>query len=220
MYGLEGAGKTMLLYKLKLPHWQRAQLIDDLKKLELKEGADGSIDRGYHYEEFDKGGSFGKYGLWDIPGSAEMVPMWPVFYRYIPISGVIFVVDGADYEDVSKMMTVRQHIEFLYNEPELALCGFLVLINVGKSDEARTPDKKTDPEARTPDTKTDPEARAAPAYAALRLNGIEKNVDRRRKRLFQMAMDVSDAKETDGIWRSIMEDFNECLMRLQPGAIR
>lgn len=209
MYGLEGAGKTMLLYKLKLPHWQRAQLIDDLKKLEMKEGMDGSIDRGYHYEEFDKGGSFGKYGLWDIPGSAEMVPMWPVFYRYIPISGVIFVVDGADYEDVSKMMKVRQHIEFLYNEPELALCGFLVLINVGKSDEEETPD-----------TKTDPEARAAPAYAALRLDGIEKNVDRRRTRLFHMAMDVSDAKETDGIWRSIMEDFNECLMRLQPSALR
>merc|ERR1719262_1299162 len=63
-------------------------------------------DVGYHYEELTGSRKF-KYGIWDVPGSKAMRRIWPMFYRYVKISAVIFMIDGSrvteDIDDIARI---------------------------------------------------------------------------------------------------------------------
>lgn len=126
MFGLEKAGKTTLLWRLKFPQWKRKDLIKETQQL-----SNSGTDPGYHYENFK--GHPG-YGIWDVPGSPVMQQLWPLFYRYVHISAVLFVVDASILDDgdpvqFKKIVQARQHIHHLLNEAELQGSAFVLIIN-------------------------------------------------------------------------------------------
>jgi len=130
MFGLENAGKTTLLYRLKVKDWKRQEIVKDMEVLK-------GMDPSYHYEEFPAFGSF-RYGIWDIPGGEVMRRMWPMFYRYLRISAVLFVVNTKDetVEDLEKMDLNRRLLHFLLNEDELRCAAFVVILNTELTREA------------------------------------------------------------------------------------
>lgn len=125
MFGLEGAGKTTLLYRLKVPGW--TELRRDMQKAKEKES---HWDCGYHYEEF-RNGRLGMYGMWDVPGSDDMIPLWHLFYRYVTVSAIIFVVDASpeEAENVENIQKARRWLFFLLNEDEIRNAAFIVIVN-------------------------------------------------------------------------------------------
>mmetsp|Transcript_27413 Transcript_27413/g.60250 ORF Transcript_27413/g.60250 Transcript_27413/m.60250 type:complete len:239 (-) Transcript_27413:61-777(-) len=152
LLGLEGAGKTTLVYHLKIPNWK--EICKDMKVLaQRKEKA----DPGYHYEELFTN-PLGSYGVWDVPGTDVMVSLWPTFYRYVQVAGLIFVVDGNEepYEAAKKDPTgsemkkyddklhkARRLITNLVNEDELRAATFTVIINHRDNwEEVKEDDKK------------------------------------------------------------------------------
>mmetsp|Transcript_58346 Transcript_58346/g.190286 ORF Transcript_58346/g.190286 Transcript_58346/m.190286 type:complete len:222 (+) Transcript_58346:200-865(+) len=128
MLGLENAGKTTLLYRLKLEWKEITHAIKTLK-------SDANGDPGYHYEELNSK-SMGSYGIWDVPGTPEMVGMWPAFYRYVQVCCIIFVVDGSQefLDDETRMTEVKRLIAKLLHEDELRGAAFVVVINDRKTD--------------------------------------------------------------------------------------
>jgi len=106
--GLDGAGKTMLMYRLKIPGWPKDDMSKTLKKIKEKEPSSkkddgdkgdeegGPCDWGYHYEEIGKPFDM---GLWDMPGTVAMRHVWPSIYQSIKVHGVIFVVNCEDAWD-------------------------------------------------------------------------------------------------------------------------
>mmetsp|Transcript_2251 Transcript_2251/g.4721 ORF Transcript_2251/g.4721 Transcript_2251/m.4721 type:complete len:238 (-) Transcript_2251:157-870(-) len=131
--GLEGAGKTSLLYRLKLgDSWKnmKNELEDMRRHKQDSEGKWTVEDAGYHYEELSLG------GFWEVPGTPAMRQMWPSFYRAIKIHGVIFVVDGSDKseEREEKIELAKRSLHFLMNEDELRNAAFAVIINIGRGE--------------------------------------------------------------------------------------
>eukprot|EP00743_Colponemidia_sp_Colp-15_P007762 GILK01008404.1.p1 GENE.GILK01008404.1~~GILK01008404.1.p1 ORF type:complete len:195 (+),score=17.55 GILK01008404.1:59-586(+) len=116
MVGLDGCGKTTLLYIQKLPG-----------EPELHP----SPTIGFNYEEFRKHGV--KFGLWDVGGAEELRPLWASYYRNITIDAIIFVVDANDRE---RIHIAREELHKLVNEEELRDCIFMILFNRKDAKEA------------------------------------------------------------------------------------
>ncbi|CAE7839120.1 ARF1 [Symbiodinium sp. CCMP2592] len=108
--GLDKAGKTTLLYRLKIGSgW--GDIVEDMKKMRTPD-ADGKVeDPGYHYEELNR--SFA-CGVWEVPGTEAMRPVWKLFYQSIKIHCVVFVVDANDSEQRINM--AKRHLHVLMNE--------------------------------------------------------------------------------------------------------
>ncbi|CAE7394448.1 unnamed protein product, partial [Symbiodinium microadriaticum] len=121
--GLDKAGKTTLLYRLKIGSgW--GDIVEDMKKMRTPD-ADGKVeDPGYHYEELNR--SFA-CGVWEVPGTEAMRPVWKLFYQSIKIHCVVFVVDANDSEQRINM--AKRHLHVLMNEAELRNACFCVIIN-------------------------------------------------------------------------------------------
>lgn len=133
MFGLEGAGKTTLLYKLKIPQWKRDDIESEMramKKIENKSLNPLGRDPAYHYEELNS--TAFKYGIWEIPGNEIFTRMWPMFYRYVRMSAVLFVVDAFSEHkgDVDRLTKARSWIHFLLNEDELRTAAFVLILNI------------------------------------------------------------------------------------------
>uniref|UniRef100_A0A7S2VL33 ADP-ribosylation factor n=1 Tax=Zooxanthella nutricula TaxID=1333877 RepID=A0A7S2VL33_9DINO len=129
MFGLEGSGKTTFLYRLKLPGWSTITTA-------LEEVRQAGDDPGYHYEEFTSP-YLRSFGIWDVPGSAAMIPLWPMFYRYVKVEAVFFVVNGSDafLKKEDKITEIGRHIATLLNEDELRKSSFILIINDFESSE-------------------------------------------------------------------------------------
>lgn len=134
MFGLEGAGKTTLLYKLKIPQWKRDDIKRDLMYLKKSETNNLGRDPSYHYEEMTAMSM--RYGIWEVPGNDVMMRMWPMFYRYVRISAVLFVVDAYSdhWSEVDKVTSNRYWMNLLLNEDELRTAAFILILNVGDGD--------------------------------------------------------------------------------------
>lgn len=115
--GLDGVGKTTLLYRLRLPSWK--DIVDDVKEMR-------SQDLGYHYEELSRGAF--RVGMFDVPGTGAMRNVWNAFYHAMKIHCVIFIVDSSDHED-ARIDLAKRHLNCLLNEDELQLACFAVIIN-------------------------------------------------------------------------------------------
>merc|ERR1719443_340940 len=100
MLGLDKAGKTTLLYRLRCKSWEDT-IVEDMSQMrEWKTSPKQSADRderadieldeegeplkdlapedpGYHYEEFAR---LYNLGIWDLPGTPAMRHMWSMFY--------------------------------------------------------------------------------------------------------------------------------------------
>jgi hypothetical protein len=118
--GLDGSGKTKFL------------LADVIKSLENIEPT-----YGFNYQEKMLGETM-RVGIWDIGGRDSLRCLWPSFYRNIPFSAVIFLVNPWQEDRLSE---ARRELQILTNEEELREAAFCVLINNRGSKE---PVNKTD----------------------------------------------------------------------------
>jgi len=138
MFGPEGSGKTTLLYKLRLPLWDAHDLKKDITKLrEPPRDNERPRDPGYHYEEIEESRRLGRYGIWDVPGSDAFIRLWPMFYRYVDVTAVLFVVDASKegVENADKVAQARRLLRLLLNEDELRVAAFFLIINVRSRDD-------------------------------------------------------------------------------------
>jgi small GTP-binding protein len=105
MVGLDAAGKTTILYKLKL-----GEVVTTIPTI------------GFNVETVEyKNISF---TVWDVGGQDKIRPLWRHYYQNT--QGIIFVVDSNDRERVGE---ARAELERMLSEPELGDAILLVLAN-------------------------------------------------------------------------------------------
>ena len=105
MVGLDAAGKTTILYKLKL-----GEVVTTIPTI------------GFNVETVEyKNISF---TVWDVGGQDKIRPLWRHYYQNT--QGIIFVVDSNDRERASE---ARAELERMLSEPELADAILLVFAN-------------------------------------------------------------------------------------------
>ena len=105
MVGLDAAGKTTILYKLKL-----GEVVTTIPTI------------GFNVETVEyKNISF---TVWDVGGQDKIRPLWRHYYQNT--QGLIFVVDSNDRERVED---AREELHRMLNEPELSEAVLLVFAN-------------------------------------------------------------------------------------------
>lgn len=210
MLGPEGAGKTTLLYKLKIPGWKKADITRDMSNMKREQhglGVDGGLgikDPGYHYEEF-RSDILRQYGIWDIPGNDAFMRLWPMFYRYVRISAIVFVVDNfsAERDKLERIVQAREMIQFLLNEDELRVCCFWLVLNV---------DWPTDnePSASEKDHK-------AALYEMLGVLDIT-NEPAHRTRFFKATINCAETTSEHSTWEEILKAIRKVYFHIGEGA--
>ncbi|XP_005094721.1 ADP-ribosylation factor-like protein 4C [Aplysia californica] len=82
MVGLEGTGKTTLLYRLKFGQYTSTipTIGFNCEKVEVEEGKAKGVT----------------FTIWDIGGKDNMRPLWKSYLR--SANGILFVVDSSDHE--------------------------------------------------------------------------------------------------------------------------
>ncbi|CAD7929273.1 unnamed protein product [Amoebophrya sp. A25] len=182
LLGPENAGKTTLLYKLKLAdNWKKLEIIRDMKAVKEKENF------GFHYEEFR--GSKMTYGIWDLPGKKAARPLWPIFYRYIQIDAVLLCMDkmllfdqsAAALETVEEM---KQLLAFMVHEPELRPAAFAILLN--EKDNGPLLEDLTDNDVRE-------------------ILGIPELQLVSEDRIKVFTLNTADVAENSGVWPKVMD---------------
>lgn len=105
MVGLDAAGKTTILYKLKL-----GEIITTIPTI------------GFNVEtvQYKNIG----FTVWDIGGQDTIRPLWRYYYQNA--QGIIFVVDSNDRDRIDK---ARDELEKMLNEDELKNASILVFAN-------------------------------------------------------------------------------------------
>ncbi len=105
MVGLDSAGKTTILYKLKL-----GEVVTTIPTI------------GFNVETLDyKNISF---TVWDVGGQDKIRPLWRHYYQNT--NGVIFVVDSNDRDRIDD---ARDELHKMLNEDELREAVLLVFAN-------------------------------------------------------------------------------------------
>ncbi|RHW70545.1 50S ribosome-binding GTPase [Trypanosoma brucei equiperdum] len=105
MVGLDAAGKTTILYKLKL-----GEIVTTIPTI------------GFNVETVEYKNL--KFTMWDVGGQDVLRPLWRHYYQNT--NGIIFVVDSNDKERVGK---ARQELEKMLSEDELRNAVLLVFAN-------------------------------------------------------------------------------------------
>jgi len=105
MVGLDAAGKTTILYKLKL-----GEIVTTIPTI------------GFNVETVEyKNISF---TVWDVGGQDKIRPLWRHYFQNT--QGIIFVIDSNDRERVSE---AREELQRMLNEDELRDALLLVFAN-------------------------------------------------------------------------------------------
>ncbi|KAJ3292365.1 hypothetical protein HDU79_001508 [Rhizoclosmatium sp. JEL0117] len=105
MVGLDGAGKTTMLYKLKL-----GELVTTIPTI------------GFNVETVKyKSISF---NVWDVGGQDRLRPLWKHYYANA--NGIIFVIDS---NDIDRIADARNELQHLMLEEELRDASLLILAN-------------------------------------------------------------------------------------------
>ena len=105
MVGLDAAGKTTILYKLKL-----GEIVTTIPTI------------GFNVETVDyKNISF---TVWDVGGQDKIRPLWRHYFQNT--QGVIFVVDSNDRDRIGE---AREELARMLNEDELSEAALLVFAN-------------------------------------------------------------------------------------------
>eukprot|EP01099_Mayorella_cantabrigiensis_P003916 TRINITY_DN293_c0_g2_i1.p1 TRINITY_DN293_c0_g2~~TRINITY_DN293_c0_g2_i1.p1 ORF type:complete len:181 (-),score=40.53 TRINITY_DN293_c0_g2_i1:117-659(-) len=105
MVGLDAAGKTTILYKLKL-----GEIVTTIPTI------------GFNVETVEYKNI--NFTVWDVGGQDKIRPLWKHYFQNT--QGLIFVVDTNDHERVTE---ARQELEKMLNEDELRESVVLVLAN-------------------------------------------------------------------------------------------
>lgn len=127
LLGLNGAGKTKILYTLKL-----GQLTDQtFREVEFEPTS------AFNFEVvpwfFDKTNF--RLKIWDLGGSNYVRPMWKHFYVSTPPDAVFFVVDDGD-NGRARLDEAREAFQQILHEPSLLESIKIVLVNI--RDEQKT----------------------------------------------------------------------------------
>ncbi|CAD6567327.1 MAG: hypothetical protein CYPHOPRED_001617 [Cyphobasidiales sp. Tagirdzhanova-0007] len=105
MVGLDAAGKTTILYKLKL-----GEIVTTIPTI------------GFNVETVEyKNISF---TVWDVGGQDKIRPLWRHYFQNT--QGIIFVVDSNDHERVTE---AREELQRMLNEDELRDALLLIFAN-------------------------------------------------------------------------------------------
>ena len=105
MVGLDAAGKTTVLYKLKLN-----DVVTTIPTI------------GFNVEKVEYKNL--KMTIWDVGGQDRLRPLWRHYYENC--NGVIFVVDSNDQ---IRMKTARDEVQKMMDEPNLRDAKLLVYAN-------------------------------------------------------------------------------------------
>ncbi|MES1920066.1 hypothetical protein MHBO_001789 [Bonamia ostreae] len=114
MVGLDAAGKTTILYKLKL-----GEVVTTIPTI------------GFNVETVDYKNI--KFTVWDVGGQDKIRPLWRHYYQNT--DGVIFVVDSNDRERIAgnnseeEGSNAREELEKMLSEDELKDAALLVFAN-------------------------------------------------------------------------------------------
>lgn len=105
MVGLDAAGKTTILYKLKL-----GEIVTTIPTI------------GFNVETVEyKNISF---TVWDVGGQDKIRPLWRHYFQNT--QGIIFVVDSNDRD---RVVEAREELQRMLNEDELRDASLLVFAN-------------------------------------------------------------------------------------------
>ncbi|XP_069810133.1 uncharacterized protein [Dendropsophus ebraccatus] len=118
MFGLDAAGKTSILYQLK-----------------MHEAVTSIPTIGFNVETLTPVGNT-IFTLWDIGGGDKISELWHVYYENT--DGVIFVVDSADSERIPE---VREKLNTLLDDETLKGVPVMVLANKQDLPNARRPEE-------------------------------------------------------------------------------
>ncbi|KDD76860.1 ADP-ribosylation factor [Helicosporidium sp. ATCC 50920] len=105
MVGLDAAGKTTILYKLKL-----GEIVTTIPTI------------GFNVETVEYKGV--QFTVWDVGGQDKIRPLWRHYFQNT--QGLIFVVDSNDRERVGE---ARDELHRMLNEDELRDAVLLVFAN-------------------------------------------------------------------------------------------
>ncbi|XP_046326340.1 ADP-ribosylation factor 2 [Haliotis cracherodii] len=105
MVGLDAAGKTTILYKLKL-----GEIVTTIPTI------------GFNVETVEYKNI--NFTVWDVGGQDKIRPLWRHYYQNT--QGLIFVVDSNDRERISE---AREEMNRMLNEDELREAILLVFSN-------------------------------------------------------------------------------------------
>jgi len=109
--GLDGAGKTTFLNKVKDP----------------KKDLVATPTESYEVNDVKINGV--KFNVWDVSGKASVRSLWSSYYKQGGIDAIIWVVDAADKEHLEESKKVLQQ---QLRDPELA--GKLLFVVANKTD--------------------------------------------------------------------------------------
>ncbi|VEL36540.1 unnamed protein product [Protopolystoma xenopodis] len=107
LLGLDAAGKTTALYRLKL-----AETVVTIPTI------------GFNVEEVQVPRTGITFTVWDIGGQAKLRRLWRHYFR--DTRGLIYVVDSADRQ---RMEEASEELWAVLNEPEMAGVPFVVMAN-------------------------------------------------------------------------------------------
>jgi small GTP-binding protein len=105
MVGLDAAGKTTILYKMKL-----GEIVTTIPTI------------GFNVETVEYKNL--KFTMWDVGGQDKLRPLWRHYFQNT--NGVIFVVDSNDKERVGQ---ARDELQKMLSEDELRDAVLLVFAN-------------------------------------------------------------------------------------------
>ena len=120
MVGLDAAGKTTILYQLKMN--ETVKTIPTI---------------GFNVETLDYKGL--NFTVWDVGGQDKIRVLWKHYYQNT--DGLIFVVD---YNDKDRVDDAAEELKKMLAEEELKDCVLLVMANKQDLKDAITPNEVTD----------------------------------------------------------------------------
>jgi len=120
--GLDNAGKTTFLYKLKL-----GEVVSTMPTI-------GFNVEGVEYRNV-------KFTCWDVGGQKKIRSLWRHYYN--GTDGLIFVVDSADTGE-DRMNDVKESLHSMLAEPEMEQARVLVMANKQDMARAMPPSKLAD----------------------------------------------------------------------------
>ncbi len=115
MVGLDAAGKTTILYRLKLGEVKRT-----------------TPTIGFNVESVQYKNV--KFNVWDVGGQSKIRPLWKHYYK--GVGGVIFVVDSADK---ARLKEAKDELMYMLKDDLLRDVLVLVFLNKQDMDEAMKP---------------------------------------------------------------------------------
>lgn len=217
MFGPQGSGKTTLLYKLKLPLWDAHDITKDMTTLRIEPRPnERPRDPGYHYEEIDESRRLGRYGIWDVPGSDAFIRLWPMFYRYVNVSAVLYVVDASKeaVNDAEKCAQARRLMRFLLNEDELRMSAFILILNVhGNVAKGKKASKPHEPAPG----EYDPYEYVETLKELLQVSKIEEE-PWNKVRFKSFAIDCADVSKSDPKWIQMIDDIYRVYLSIGRGS--